>query len=95
VAEWHLLQEAVSSVGHKSKSPAHQDDILAGDLLFLQPQETLGVPFALQVFRHDTKGSSEESRELVQDMLCFDVKLTNKLSGTTVWLLKAKAVTSM
>ena len=53
-AEWRSLRVATGAhhdPASRSSRKLPEDDVLAGDLLLLQPQETLALPFALQVFK--------------------------------------------
>jgi hypothetical protein len=54
-AELDALQEAIAKRSMRSAANLPEDDVLCGDLLLLQPQETLTLPFSLQTYK-----SSEE-----------------------------------
>jgi hypothetical protein len=50
-AEWDAVHAATSKRHGCARGCHLEEDVLAGDLLLLQPQETLLVPFALQVYK--------------------------------------------
>lgn len=51
-ADWNELRAAVARQPHsKPPLPALKQDVMAHDLLFLQPHETVDVPFAFQYFK--------------------------------------------
>ena len=99
-AEWHALQQATAKRCGWRAARVPEDDVLAGDLLLLQPQETLALPFALQVYKSSEECSlpvslgdgaalasgegGGQSATTMDSVRCINVRLLNRTTGEPV-----------